>query len=189
MQNKNDMKSNAAGEETATKNDLWALEAAMKKDLGLFATKQYLERFATKDDLTRFATKQDLERFATKDDLARFATKEDTDRRFDELTTDVSGLKTDVSELRTDVAELRATTRRTAIEVARIGGQMQDFATRAEMAKGFNDVLSKLDDFADEVKASRRERALQDKSFNSLNERLGDHELRLTRIELREKQS
>ncbi|MFI5363913.1 MAG: hypothetical protein ACHQ49_18280 [Elusimicrobiota bacterium] len=103
------------------------------------------------------------------------------------LKTDVSVLKTDVSVLKTDVSALRATTTKIAAEVSRIDGQIGDLATRAEMKKGFGDVLGRFDDFASEIKASRDQRRLQDESFKQAHVQLTDHELRLYRLEHQEK--
>ena len=107
------------------------------------------------------------------------------------LKTDVSVLKTDVSVLKTDVSALRVTTTNIAVSQSRLVGQVNGLETRLDekMSKGFGDVLSKLDSFAGEVKSSRDQRTLQDRSFNLLNDRLADHELRLTRLEPPKKKS
>jgi chromosome segregation ATPase len=105
------------------------------------------------------------------------------------LKTDVGVLKTDVSVLKKDVISLRGTTTKMAVEISRIGGQMNGLATQAEMSKGFDKMISTLVSFAGEVEVSRRERALQDQSFNSLNDRLVNHELRLNRLEAPGKKS
>ena len=101
------------------------------------------------------------------------------------LKSDVGALKTDVEILKTDVTALRATTTKTAIEVSRIDSHVNGLATREEIARGFNEVISKLDSFAGEIEGSRRERKLHGETFNSLNDRLVDHELRLYRLESR----
>ena len=50
-------------------------------------------------------------------------------------------------------------------------------------------IKKSLDVFTAEIIASRRERVLMGKSFSDQQSTLTDHELRLTRIELRGKQS
>ena len=101
------------------------------------------------------------------------------------LTADVSVLKTDVSVLKTDVSALRVTTRNIAVKVSRLEAQGSGLETRLDekLSKGFGDVLSKLDSFAGEIKASRDERALHGQNFSYLNDRLINHERRLTQLE------
>jgi hypothetical protein len=107
----------------------------------------------------------------------------------DEMKHDIETMKRDIGTLKADVSALRASTTKIAVEASRIGVQINDLATHAEVSKGFGDVMRSLDAFAGEAKASRDQRTLQDRSFNLLNEKLTDHELRLTRLEPRERKS
>lgn len=111
----------------------------------------------------------------------------------DEMKRELNGLRTELhdglGELRQDMHEIRSMFRRTMIEVAKLTGTIvdlkHDVATKDDVSllKGY------LDDFAGEVAVSRRERTLQDKSFNFLNGHLSDHEARLVRLERQEKKS
>lgn len=99
-------------------------------------------------------------------------------------------MKQDVGMLKTHVAGLLKSSRATAMAVVRLEARMDRLEAKLtdSMTRGFKTVLDRFDDFAGEVQASRRERALQDQTFNTLNERLIDHELRVTRLE-RERKS
>jgi len=92
-----------------------------------------------------------------------------------------------------DMRELRSMFRRTMVSVARLTGDVADLRHDMASTLATKDDVSMLkgclDNFAGEVAVSRRERTLQDKSFNFLNGHLSDHEARLVRLERQEKKS
>jgi archaellum component FlaC len=79
--------------------------------------------------------------------------------------------------------EVNAVIRSMAVAVSRLTERMESTATKSEMQNGFDAINRRLDDFSADIKLSRHERALQDKSFNFLKTHLEDHEARLLRIE------
>ncbi len=105
------------------------------------------------------------------------------------LKADVSMLKTDVGVLKTDVNTLKTITRNIAVTVA---GHTETFARMEKQLTKLDELdglKSSLEIFTSEIIASRHARTLTDKSFSDQQATLTDHELRLTRIELRGKQS
>lgn len=94
-------------------------------------------------------------------------------------------------EMKRNIEVLKQDVRNIVVAVSRVEGQMNglEMRLRDDISKGFSDVLSKLDGFAGEALASRNQRALQDASFNLLNEHMHDHEARLVRLERQEKKS
>ena len=94
-------------------------------------------------------------------------------------------MKRVIEKLQSEVAELRGTDKRIAKSLIRLEGKMDRFAVSViDTVKGEMGTMKKqLDDFTGEVQASRRERALQDKSFWELKERLEDHQSRLDKIQ------
>lgn len=117
------------------------------------------------------------------------ATKADLDIMRADLDLMRSEFKTDVSGLKTDVSNLQASNRNIAMTVA---GHTEEFkAIRMQLRKldDLDGLKKSVEMFTSEIIASRRERALADKSFRDQQETLSDHELRLTRLELRGKQA
>jgi hypothetical protein len=102
-----------------------------------------------------------------------------------DMSPEIHALKRDIEILQADMTALRATTTKTAIEVSRIDGQINGLARSEEITKGFSEVMRKLDAFSGEAETARRDRKLQGETFNSLNDRLVNHELRLYRLESR----
>lgn len=101
----------------------------------------------------------------------------------------VSALGVQVNALQTDVAEVKTFARNTAITVAGLAAdsvQIKQQLTRLDELDGLKKCLEA---FTSEILASRSERTLMGKSFTDQQATLTDHELRLTRIELRGKQS
>jgi hypothetical protein len=98
-----------------------------------------------------------------------------------------------MGELHHEMGEVKAIVRNIAVEVSKLTGTMhaslQQMATKNEMKKEFGVIKGQLDDFTADVLSSRRERALQDESFNFLKDMLGDHERRLSNLEPPEKKS
>ncbi len=102
---------------------------------------------------------------------------------------DISALQTDVSVLKSDVSVLKLTTHNIAVAVA---GHKQEFdQIKQQLTKlgEFEGIKKCLEVFTSEILASRHERTLMGKGFFDQQATLTDHELRLTRIELRGKQS
>src|SRR6202012_1302317 len=87
-------------------------------------------------------------------------------------------MKRDIETLRADLSALRLTARNLAVAVSRVEGGMIESDTRfgGDRSKGCGAVLRRLDDFSGEVDISRRERKLQDESFNTLHESILNHE-------------
>ena len=131
---------------------------ANKEELKSFATKEDLKRFATKEDLKRFATKEDLKRFATKEDLKKFATKKDH-----------NALAKTVSKLVVQVSDLN-------VRVERIEDNMY---TKADHAK----FMVWMDEAMTELRASRDERVLSERHILRHDDRLENHEKRITKLE------
>ena len=105
------------------------------------------------------------------------------------LETDAGTLKTDVSTLKTDVSELKTLTRNTAIVVTGHTEALARIEQRLTKLDELDGLKKSLEVFTSEIIASRHERTLMGKSFSDQQATLTDHELRLTRIELRGKQS
>lgn len=105
------------------------------------------------------------------------------------LKTDVGALKTDVGALKTDVAGLKTITHNLAITVTGHTEALARIEQRLTKLDELDGLKQSLEVFTAEIIASRHERALSGKSFSDQQAMLTDHELRLTRIELRSKQS
>ncbi len=133
------------------------------------------------------------------------------------LTKDVGELRVQVGEVKKDVGELKVQMGEVKKDVSEIGVQMTDTRSRLDrletitrntaiVVTGHTETfvrmekqLTKLDEldglkksleiFTSEIIASRHARTLADKSFSDQQTMLTDHELRLTRIELRGKLS
>lgn len=105
------------------------------------------------------------------------------------LKTDVNTLKTDVGVLKTDVSALKTITRNIAVTVAGHTGTFIRMEKQLAKLDELDGLKSSLEVFTSEIIASRHARTLTDKSFSDQQATLTDHELRLTRIELRGKQS
>ena len=105
------------------------------------------------------------------------------------LEKDVSALKTDVSALKTDVGEVKTLARNTAIIVAGLAEDSVQIKQQLTKLNELDDLKKCLEVFTSEILASRSERTLAGKGFIDQQATLTDHELRLTRIELRGKQS
>ena len=100
-------------------------------------------------------------------------------------------MKADVERLKAETGNLRVTLRNVAHAVARMEGAIAELTDymkhRVATKRDLNAVITCIDDFSAEVKTSRNERVLWDKTYNELKERVDDHELRITRQELRGK--
>jgi hypothetical protein len=105
------------------------------------------------------------------------------------LQTAVGVLKTDVGALKTDVGALKKMTHNLAVTVAGHTEHFIRIEKRLEKLDEFDGLKNSLDVLVSEIISSRHERTLRDKSFSDQQATLTDHELRLTRIELRGKQS
>jgi len=105
------------------------------------------------------------------------------------LKADVGVLKADVGVLKADVGVLKVTTRNTAIVVAGHTEAFVQLNERMVKRDELDGLKKSFDVFASEITASRHERALTDKTFSDQQATLTDHELRLTRIEPRGKQT
>ena len=94
-------------------------------------------------------------------------------------------MKRDIEKLKSEAAELRGTDRRIAKSLIRLEEKMDRFAVSIVVAvkEEMSVMKSQLDDFTGEVQASRRERALHDKTFWDLKDRLDSHQTRLDRLD------
>jgi len=108
---------------------------------------------------------------------------------FGSMKADVGALKTDVGALKTDVGALKTITRNLAITVTGHTEALSRIERRLTKLDELDGLKKSLEVFTSEIIASRRDRALSGKTFFDQQATLTDHELRLTRIELRDKQS
>ena len=91
-------------------------------------------------------------------------------------------------DMRQELNDLKRTVRVIAIAVAGHTETLSRVEKQLDKHTGVLDVIVKrLETFTAEIIASRNERALMGKSFFDQQERLTDHELRLTRLEPRRK--
>jgi hypothetical protein len=134
------------------------------------ALEKFGENFATKDDLKNFATKDDLKNFATKDDLEKFGEKFATKDDLAEVKQDIVGIKKDiellaiqVTENQTDIREMKADIR--------------------EMKTDFRQALNSLDRVIQEYSDYSIEKAATHHALKRQDNRLEDHELRITALE------
>lgn len=122
---------------------------------------------------------------------------EDMQQQLSELKTIVNGHTQDLRDLKTivnghtrELRDLKTITRNTAIVVTghtEILSRMENLLSKQG---GTLDRMEKsVEAFTAEIIASRHERTLMGKSFSDQQEMLTDHELRLTRLEPRDKQS
>jgi hypothetical protein len=104
-----------------------------------------------------------------------------------EFETFVAEMRAFRDESRMDRDELRSWFRRMTIQMVSLAGDVatlrEQMVTKAEFHAEIGPMKSALSAFAGEVEVSRRERALQDQTFWTLNERLNGHDARLTRLE------
>lgn len=104
-----------------------------------------------------------------------------------------SDMKQEMNRLGSDLGEVKTIVRNIAVEVSKLTEKMdtslQRMATMDEMKKDLGSIKGQLDDFTADIQASRRERSLQDESFNFLKDMLGDHERRLSKLEPPENKS
>jgi hypothetical protein len=105
------------------------------------------------------------------------------------LSVQVNALQTDVGVLKTDVCSLKTITHNLAITVTGHTEALSRIEQRLTKLDELDGLKKCLEVFTSEILASRRERTLAGKSFSDQQATLTDHELRLTRIELRSKQS
>lgn len=101
----------------------------------------------------------------------------------------VDALQTDVGILKMDVAGLKTITHNLAVTVIGHTESLARIEKRLTKLDELDGLKKSLEVFTAEIIASRHERALTGKSFSDQQATLTDHELRLTRLELRGKQS
>lgn len=100
-----------------------------------------------------------------------------------------SELKTDISGLKTEVANLQESNRKIAMTVSGLAAEFTGFKIQLRKLDEF-DVLKKgVETFMSEIITLRNERVLSGETFREQQATLTDHELRLTRLELRGKQA
>jgi hypothetical protein len=94
-------------------------------------------------------------------------------------------MKRDIEKLKSEAADLRGTDKRIAIGLIRLEAKMDHVASLIvdRVDRKLDAMTGRLDDFTGEVLASRRERALQDKTFWDLKDRLDLHQARLDNLE------
>lgn len=115
----------------------------------------------------------------------------------DEMKQELAALRGEMhngmGELRVEMREMKTIVRNIAVEVSKMTGKMdeslQRLATVDAMKEDIGVIKNQLDDFTADIRASRRDRSLQDESFNFLKDMLGDHERRLSNLEPPEKKS
>jgi len=150
--------------------------------LGAVATK--LDAVATKLD----AVEIKLDAVETKLDVVE--TKLDVvETKLGAVETKLDSVEAKVTGLDSRLTTVENTTRGIAIVVA---GHTEAFVRvekRLEKLNELDGLKNSLEVFTSEIIASRHARVLTDKSFSDQQSTLTDHELRLTRIELRGKQS
>lgn len=105
------------------------------------------------------------------------------------MQTTVQTYETDVSALKADLREVKTLARNTAVIVAGLAEDSVQIKKQLAKLDELDGVKKCLEVFTSEILASRSERTLMGKSFTDQQATLTDHELRLTRIELRGKQS
>ncbi len=84
-------------------------------------------------------------------------------------------------EMKRDIESLKESNRNIAKEIFKLQDRMNSLDDR--MTRGFGELRTIIEKFTGEIDLFRRERKFQDVSFNSLNERLTNHELRIVRVE------
>lgn len=114
---------------------------------------------------------------------------EDMRQEMNEVKTRLGGVEARLTGVETRLDSVEKTTRNIAVVVA---GHTEAFVRIEKQLTKLDELdgLKKsLEVFTSEIIASRNARTLTDKSFSDHQVMLTDHELRLTRIELRSKQS
>jgi hypothetical protein len=101
----------------------------------------------------------------------------------------LGGVETKLTGLVSRLTTFENTTRGIAIVVAGHTAAFVRIEKRLEKLDELDGLKNSLEVFTSEIIASRHARVLTDKSFSDQQATLTDHELRLTRIELRGKQS
>lgn len=95
-------------------------------------------------------------------------------------------MRKDIAGLKADTAELKTVTRNLAAALSGLPQFMTETSKRLDrMEAAMGRLTGAADACMAEVLTSRRERLLRDKTFNDQQAVLTDHELRLTRLELR----
>ena len=74
---------------------------------------------------------------------------------------------------------------RTAISVTRLTERVDRMESNNATKDDVRELLGRFDTFATEILASRRERALHSMSYMHQEGRIDDHELRITRLEIK----
>ncbi|NNN04622.1 MAG: hypothetical protein HKL90_01845 [Elusimicrobia bacterium] len=105
------------------------------------------------------------------------------------LRVDLDALGSDVKNLRTDINDMRGTMRSLVIVVARHEERFDRIDEKLKKLDVLDQMKGSMDALAGELASSRRERALSDISFRDHRDLLTDHELRLVRLERRDKPS
>lgn len=105
----------------------------------------------------------------------------------------MTAVKQELNAVKTETGSrldrLETITRTTAIVVAGHTEAFVRIEKRLTKLDELDGIKKSLEIFTSEIIASRHERTLMGKSFSNQQVTLSDHELRLTRIELRDKQS
>ncbi len=117
-------------------------------------------------------------------------------QEMNEVKTRLSGVETRLDRVETKLdgvdrrlTTVEKTTRNIAIVVAGHTEALGRIEKRLTKLDELDGLKKSLEIFTSEIIASRHARTLTDKSFFDQQSTLSDHELRLTRIELRDKQS
>jgi len=105
------------------------------------------------------------------------------------LRADVKDLHGTVDALGADVKDLRGVVRNLAVKVVQHDERFDRIDEKLKKLEVLDQIKNTTDALAGELRASRAERALSDKSVRDQQTTLTDHELRLTRLERRGKPS
>jgi len=148
----------------------------MSQDDGL-ATKKELE--AVKDELlAKLATKEEL-----KQEVARLATKEELKREVAKLASkkDLQKLKKTVDQHTVDIAELKTDMKIVKWDLSQFRAEMKTFQQQTEGK--FDRVFQAFDGISGQLLDIKAEMAAMNYTFRQHEERLDDHEKRITNLE------
>jgi hypothetical protein len=109
--------------------------------------------------------------------------------KLDVVETKLGAVETKLDAVETRVAAVENTTRNIAVIVAGHAEAFVRIEKQLTKLDELDGLKKSLEVFTSEIIASRSARTLTDKSFSDHRTMLADHELRLTRIELRSRQS
>jgi len=98
-------------------------------------------------------------------------------------------MRREIGELRRDMSDVKRTLRNVVAAIARHEEHFVRINEKLKKLDVLDQIKSTMDALAGEIKSSRDERALSDKTFRDQQTPLTDHELRLFRLERNAKPS